>query len=197
MVHVYPGPTSMTRYKNMVTNLFHPLRQKCSTLTLLSPRDESQLKIHWLTEDTLELEEPSGSKTKILLKPASHIEDEPTPCLWTGQLEDDPNSRVTVTGCIGHEETAVTLASSKVVQTFNALQCYIFILITIKVEGGVADLWFTSSATYQLGLLVSAESLSAAEDGLQGHSANVRYLCLYLCLPFWLKPSEDGQCCHC
>ena len=125
MVHVYPGPTSMTRYKNMVTNLFHPLRQKCSTLTLLSPRDESQLKIHWLTEDTLELEEASGSKTKIKLNPASHIEDEPTPCLWTGKLEDDPNSRVTVSGCIGHEETAVTLASSKVVQTFNALQCYI------------------------------------------------------------------------
>ena len=83
------------------------------------------MKIRWLTEDTLELEEASGSKTKIMLNPASHIEDEATPCLWTGQLEDDPNSRVTVSGCIGHEETAVTLASSKVVQTFNALQCYI------------------------------------------------------------------------
>ena len=51
---------------------------------------------------------------------------------------------------------------------------YKIILIIIKVEGGVVDLWFTSSATYQLGLLVSADSLSAAEDALQGHSANVR-----------------------
>ena len=51
---------------------------------------------------------------------------------------------------------------------------YKIILIIIKVEGGVVDLWFTSSATYKLELLVSADSFSATDDALQGHSANVR-----------------------
>ena len=75
---------------------------------------ESQLKLHWLTEDSLEVQYPDGSKTKILLKPTSNIQDEPTPCLFTGQLEDDIDSRVTVSGCLDDQETAVTIASSKV-----------------------------------------------------------------------------------
>ena len=72
------------------------------------------MKLHWLTEDSLELQFPDGSKTKILLRPTSNIEDEPTPCLFTGQLEVDLDSRVTVSGCLGNEETAITIASSKV-----------------------------------------------------------------------------------
>jgi len=111
-------------------------------------REESQLKLHWLTEDSLELQFPDGSKTKILLRPTSNIEDEPTPCLFTGQLEDDLDSRVTVSGCLGNEETAVTIASS-------------------KVDGGVVDLSLTGTTTYQLGLIASADSLSRAEDVLR------------------------------
>jgi hypothetical protein len=111
-------------------------------------REESQLKLHWLTEDSLELQNPDGSTTKILLRPTSNIQDEPTPCLFTGQLEDDLDSRVTVSGCLGDEETAVTIASS-------------------KVDGGVVDLSFTDTATYQLGLIASADSLSRAEDAIR------------------------------
>ena len=72
------------------------------------------MKLHWVTENSLELQFPDGSKTKILLRPTSNIQDEATPCLFTGQLEDDLDSRVTVSGCLGDEETAVTIASSKV-----------------------------------------------------------------------------------
>jgi len=114
---------------------------------------ESQLKLHWLTEDSLEVQYPDGSKTKILLKPTSNIQDEPTPCLFTGQLEDDIDSRVTVSGCLDDQETAVTIASS-------------------KVDGGVVDLSFTGTATFQLGLIASADSLSRAEDAI--HPANAR-----------------------
>jgi len=110
-------------------------------------REESQLKLRWQTEDSLELQFPDGSKTKILLRPTSNIQDEPTPCLFTGQLEDDLDSRVTVSGCLGDEETAVTIASS-------------------KVDGGVVDLLFTDRATYQLGLIASADSLSRAADAI-------------------------------
>merc|ERR1719500_87643 len=117
------------------------------------PREESQLKLHWVTENSLELQFPDGTKTKILLRPTSNIQDEATPCLFTGQLEDDLDSRVTVSGCLGDEETAVTIASS-------------------KVDGGVVDLLFTGTATYQLGLIVSADSLSRAADVI--HPGNVR-----------------------
>ena len=72
------------------------------------------MKLQWLTEDSLQLQYPDGSKTKILLKATSNIQDEATPCLFTGQLEDDADSRVTVSGCLGDGETAVTIASSKV-----------------------------------------------------------------------------------
>ena len=97
-----PGPTRMTRSKSPKTMDHRP------------PREESQLKLHWVTENSLELQFPDGSKTKILLRPTSNIQDEATPSLFTGQLEDDLDSRVTVSGCLGDEETAVTIASSKV-----------------------------------------------------------------------------------
>ena len=42
----------------------------------------------------------------------------------------------------------------------------------IKVDGGVVDLSFTGTATYQLGLIVSADSLSRAADVI--HPGNVR-----------------------
>ena len=43
------------------------------------------MKLHWLTEDSLELQFPnSGLKTKIWLRPTSNIQDELTPCLFTG-----------------------------------------------------------------------------------------------------------------
>ena len=72
------------------------------------------MKLQWVTEDSLELQYSDGSKTKILVRPTSNIQDEATPCLFTGQLDDDADSRVTVSGCLADEETAVTIASSKV-----------------------------------------------------------------------------------
>ena len=51
---------------------------------MTTPREESQLKLRWVTENSLELEKPNGLKTKILLRPTSNIQDEFTPCLFTG-----------------------------------------------------------------------------------------------------------------
>ena len=42
------------------------------------------MKLRWVTENSLELERPSGLKTKIWLRPTSNIQDEFTPCLFTG-----------------------------------------------------------------------------------------------------------------
>ena len=42
------------------------------------------------------------------------VQDEPTPCLFSGKLEDDADSRVTVSGCAGEGEAAATIASVKV-----------------------------------------------------------------------------------
>ena len=42
------------------------------------------MKLHWVTENSIELQFPDGTKTKILLRPTSNIQDELTPCLFTG-----------------------------------------------------------------------------------------------------------------
>ena len=70
------------------------------------------MKLRWLTANSLELQYSDGTRTKIPL-----VQEEPTPCLFTGSLDDDPDSRVTVSGCEGDEETIVTIGSVKVGRT--------------------------------------------------------------------------------
>merc|ERR1711973_921027 len=56
------------------------------------------LKLSWLSATSLELTIPEGATFKIALTPTSNIPGEPTPDLYTGTLEGDPDSRVTVSG---------------------------------------------------------------------------------------------------
>ena len=56
----------------------------------------------------------TGASATLDHHQASNVQDEPTPCLFTGNLDDDPDSRVTVSGCEGDEETVVTIGSVKV-----------------------------------------------------------------------------------
>ena len=74
---------------------------------------ESHLKLTWLSSTSLELSFPEGVSRKILLTPTSNIPGEPTPDLYTGTVEGDPDSRVTVCGGIG-KETTVSIASKMV-----------------------------------------------------------------------------------
>ena len=74
---------------------------------------ESPLKLTWLSSTTLELSFPDGASRKILLTPTSNIPGEPTPDLYTGTVEGDPDSRVTVSGGVG-KETTVSIASKMV-----------------------------------------------------------------------------------
>jgi len=116
-------------------------------------RKETLLKLRWLTVKSLELQYADGSKTKIPLTEASNIKDEPTPCLFTGKLEDDADSRVTVSGCAGDGEAAATIAS-------------------VQVDGGVVDLVFTSTTTDKVGFTVSKDDLE--KDDHPAHPANAR-----------------------
>ena len=130
---------------------------------------------------SLELQYADGSKTKIPLTEASNIkvliyeddgdddsrvQDEPTPCLFTGKLEDDADSRVTVSGCAGDGEAAATIAS---VQVNRIIQSWAL----VQVDGGVVDLVFTSTTTDKVGFTVSKDDLE--KDDHPAHPANARY----------------------
>jgi len=53
------------------------------------------------------------NQTDILfLTPTSNIPDMETPCLFSGQLLRDPRSVVAVSGCLGDEETSLSIAST-------------------------------------------------------------------------------------
>ena len=70
-------------------------------------------RLSWLSATSLELTIPEGATFKIPLTPTSNIPGEPTPDLYTGTLEGDPDSRVTVCGGEG-KETTVSIASNRV-----------------------------------------------------------------------------------
>ena len=74
---------------------------------------ESPLKLTWLSSTSLEVSFPEGASRRILLTPTSNIPGEPTPDLYTGVVEGDPDSRVTVSGGVG-KETTVSIASKMI-----------------------------------------------------------------------------------
>ena len=96
---------------------------------------ESPFKLTWLSSTSLELTLPDGSSRKIPLTPTSNIPGEPTPDLYTGKVEGDPDSRVTVSGGVG-KETSVSIASK-------------------VIPGGLADLCISSDGkTSMLSILM-------------------------------------------
>ena len=96
---------------------------------------ESPFKLTWLSSTSLEVSFPEGASRKIHLAPSSNIPGEPTPDLYTGVVEGDPDSRVTVSGGVG-KETTVSIASK-------------------MIPGGLADLCISSEGkTSSLSILM-------------------------------------------
>ena len=73
--------------------------------------ETSKLKLSWLNDLRMSLYLSDANRHIILLSPASNIPGEPTPCLFSGTVEQDKHSLVAVTGCKDSLETAVTIAS--------------------------------------------------------------------------------------
>ena len=73
-------------------------------------REATELKLSWLDDLRMELQLADSSKHIVLLSPASNLLNEPTPCLFSGALEQDLRSVVAVTGCSDSTETAVTIS---------------------------------------------------------------------------------------
>jgi hypothetical protein len=72
---------------------------------------------------------PDTTQLTLRLSPASNIPGEPTPCLFSGSLDQDKRSVVAVTGCKDLPETDITIASR-------------------LVPGGLVDLVVVSGSTF-------------------------------------------------
>ena len=68
--------------------------------------DESKTKLTWTKTNEIEAVFENGLKDKIHL-----IADKGTPCLFTGSLDNDQDSEVTIVGCYGDAEVLVEIAS--------------------------------------------------------------------------------------
>jgi len=79
---------------------------------VLDPRvADISLKLSWVSETRMEL--MIGERRRnILLTPTTNIPGWKTSCLFTGKLEGDLDSEVSVSGCHNSNETIVSIASS-------------------------------------------------------------------------------------
>ena len=68
--------------------------------------DESKTKLTWTKTNEIEAVFENGLKDKIHL-----IADKGAPCLFTGSLDNDQDSEVTIVGCKGDAEVLVEIAS--------------------------------------------------------------------------------------
>merc|ERR1712106_31716 len=72
----------------------------------------SEVQVSWLTSLSMDIKIDRNHTDTILLTPASNIPGMATPCLFSGQLWGDPRSVVAVSGCLGDEETSLSIAST-------------------------------------------------------------------------------------
>merc|ERR1739838_499850 len=72
----------------------------------------SEVQVSWLTTLSMEIKIGRNHTDIILLTPASNIPGMATPCLYSGQLLGDQRSVVAVSGCLGDEETSLSIAST-------------------------------------------------------------------------------------
>merc|ERR1712106_117314 len=72
----------------------------------------SEVQVSWLTTLSMKIKIGRNHTDIILLTPASNIPGMATPCLFSGLLWGDPRSVVAVSGCLGDEETSMSIASS-------------------------------------------------------------------------------------
>merc|ERR1739838_13189 len=101
----------------------------------------SEVRVSWLTSLSMEIKIGRNHTDIIHLTPASNIPGMATPCLFSGQLLGDPRSVVAVSGCLGDEETSLSIAST-------------------LLPGGIVDISLVSGKSYE----VTADEAVDVED---------------------------------
>ena len=71
----------------------------------------SKVKLAWKKAKEIDVVFDDGTRDKIPLQAVSNIPGEVTPCLFSGALNNDQDSKVTVIGCQGHSEVIVEIIS--------------------------------------------------------------------------------------
>ena len=69
------------------------------------------MKLTWKKAMEIDVVFDDGIRDKIPLQAVSNIPGEVTPCLFSGALNNDQDSKVTVIGCQGHSEVIVEIIS--------------------------------------------------------------------------------------
>lgn len=80
---------------------------------ILANKESDDFSLHWVTNTTMEIQFPDNTTSTIELSQPD-IPDPNTPCLYTGKLDKDVKSKVTVVGCKDSEETLVTISSTEI-----------------------------------------------------------------------------------
>ena len=71
----------------------------------------SKVKLAWKKAKEIDVVFDDGTRDQIPLQAVSNIPGEVTPCLFSGALNNDQDSKVTVIGCQGHPEVIVEIIS--------------------------------------------------------------------------------------
>ena len=73
--------------------------------------EPSLVTLTWKKSKEIDVVFPDGSRDKIHLQAVSNIPGEVTPCLFTGSLDNDQESEVTIVGCQDEPEVIVEILS--------------------------------------------------------------------------------------
>ena len=93
--------------------------------------EPSKVQLTWRKAKEIDVVFADGTRDKIHLQAVTNIPGEVTPCLFTGSLDNDQDSEVTIVGCQGEREVIVEILS--------------------KTEaGGVLELIITNGKTYKV-----------------------------------------------
>jgi len=113
----------------------------CSANSNLSPtwieKLPSEISLTWVDERTLEMVLPDNSTYKIPLVQTNNIPGLVTPCLFSGKIDGDPESLVSVSGCKDNEDE-VLIASKKFLGGLS------------EGEGGGLELILSNGRTYKV-----------------------------------------------
>ena len=104
----------------------------------------SKVALTWVDERTLEMVLADNTTYKIPLVPAENIPGLVVPCLFSGTIDGDPESVVSVSGCKDND-TEVSIGSNKIV-------------------GGLADLFLSAGKTSQINLHDTRGEISAKKN---------------------------------
>ena len=104
-------------------DLFLSAAGNTSKITLLYPAkkrlrrgaglESSRVKLTWRKKEEIDVVFADGTRDKIHLQAVSNIPGEVTPCLFTGSLDNDQESEVTIVGCQHEREVIVEIQSAR------------------------------------------------------------------------------------